>query len=421
MLNGEAVFKSVSTGNYNWLVGVNGFGQWLDMSAPVSFREDGLKNILQPVFTRNGMTIKNQTYDIPGQYDTDRSGGAFFHQSTFNNLLTPGLSMTLGVRLDVEKIKLDYNSSSYLDLEMRQGPQVISIHAAEELVGSADTTFIEFLPKAALKYEWNRMNLVYGSISRGYKSGGFNIQMISDLVSQELMNSGNPNAPKADVKRSTLYKPERSWNYELGIQNAFFDQKLKTNLVLFYMDISGLQLTEFLETGAGRKLTNAGTAVSKGLEVSADMKLSQELNIGLNYGYAHASFSNYKQVETVKGQSVEVDYSGKFVPYAPQHTANVYLNYSKKLENSFFTGLYGTLSYSGIGKIYWQDSNEISEDFYSLADAVVGVKKNAFGLELWGKNLLNTHYNVFYFESFGNKFFQQGKPLQVGARLTLEI
>ena len=123
----------------------------------------------------------------------------------------------------------------------------------------------------------------------------------------------------------------------------------------------------------------------------------------------------------MNGQSVEVDYSGKFVPYAPQHTANVYLNYSKKLENSFFTGLYGTLSYSGIGKIYWQDSNEISEDFYSLADAVVGVKKNAFGLELWGKNLLNTTYNAFYFESFGNKFFQKGKPLQFGARLTLEI
>jgi len=429
MLNGEAVLKSALKSNYNWLFGLNGFGQRLNMSAPVSFQEDGIRTILQPVFTKIGqasgmtMTVKNPTLDIPGTYNTKRGGGAIFHQSTFENILVDGLSLTLGARLDIEKVALDYNSSSYLDVEAKRGAVVLGVQrATAELIGTADTTFVEFLPKAALKYEWDRMNFVYGSVSRGYKTGGFNVQMISDLVRDKLQNTrpGTP-AQETDVKQAVMYKPEYSWNYEAGIQNTFLDRKLRTSLTLFYMDIKGLQLTEFVASGAGRELTNAGTAVSKGLEISADMKLTPELNIGLNYGYAHASFSNYKQVETVNGQSVEVDYSGKFVPYAPQHTANVYLNYSKKLENSFFTGVYGTLSYSGIGKIYWQDSNEISEDFYSLADAVVGVKKNAFGLELWGKNLLNTHYNVFYFESFGNKFFQQGKPLQVGARLTLDI
>ena len=429
MLNGEAVLKSVSTGNYNWLIGVNGFGERLNTSAPVSFKEDGIRTILQPVFTKIGqasgmtMTVINPTFDIPGTYITKRGGGAVFHQSTFENLMVEGLSLTLGARLDIEKVTLDYNSSSYLDVQAKRGPVVMGVQrATAELIGTADTTFVEFLPKAALKYEWDRMNFVYGSVSRGYKTGGFNIQMISDLISDKLKNT-RPGAPaqETDVKHAVMYQPEQSWNYEAGIQNTFLDRKLRTSLTLFYMDIKGLQLTEFVTSGAGRKLTNAGTAVSKGLEVSADMKLTPELNAGLSYGYAHASFQNYTQVETVNGQSVEVDYSGKFVPYAPQHTANVYLNYTKKLENSFITELYGTLSYSGIGKIYWQDSNEISEDFYSLADAVVGVKKNAFGLELWGKNLLNTSYNAFYFESFGNKFFQQGKPLQVGARLTLEI
>ena len=126
-------------------------------------------------------------------------------------------------------------------------------------------------------------------------------------------------------------------------------------------------------------------------------------------------------METLNGQPAEVDYSGKIVPYAPQQTANIYLNYVKTFENSFISQFYGNISYNGIGKIYWQESNETAQDFYSLVDVKLGVKKDAFGLELWGKNLLNTSYNAFYFESFGNKFFQQGKPLQVGARLTLEI
>ena len=99
----------------------------------------------------------------------------------------------------------------------------------------------------------------------------------------------------------------------------------------------------------------------------------------------------------------------------------MYLNYVKNFENSFLSQFYGNISYSGIGKIYWQESNEISEDFYTLLDAKLGVKKNAFGLELWGKNLLNTEYNAFYFESFNNKFFQKGKPVQFGARLTMDL
>lgn len=429
MLNGEAVLKSVSSGNFKWLVGVNGFGQKIDLTAPVSFREDGIRTILQPVFTKIGqasgmtMTVMNETFDIPGTYDTNRGGGAIFHQSTFENLLVNGLSLTLGARLDVEKIGLDYNSSSYLDVEAKRGPIVLGTQrATAELIGTADTTFVEFLPKAALKYEWDRMNFVYGSVSRGYKTGGFNVQMISDLIRDKIMNSRpGANAPEANVKQAVMYQPEQSWNYELGVQNAFLDRRLRTSLTLFYMDIKGLQLTEFVASGAGRMLTNAGSSTSKGVEFSADMLFGSGFNGGVNYGFAHATFNHFTQIETIDGKQVDVDYSGKFVPYAPQHTANVYLNYVKNFENSFLSQFYGNISYSGIGKIYWQESNEISEDFYTLLDAKLGVKKNAFGLELWGKNLLNTEYNAFYFESFNNKFFQKGKPVQFGARLTMDL
>ncbi len=429
MLNGEAVLKSALKGNYRWLFGLNGFGQRLDIDAPVSFKEDGVRYILQPVFTKIGqasgmtMTVKNPTLEIPGTYKTNRGGGALFHQSTVDNLLIEGLSLTLGARLDIEKVALDYNSSSYLDVEAKRGPVVLGVQrATAELIGTADTTFVEFLPKVALKYEWDRTNFVYASVSRGYKSGGFNVQMISDLITEKLQNN-RPGAPaqETNVKQAVMYQPEHSWNYEAGIQSLFFDRKLRTSLTLFYMDIKGLQLTEFVASGAGRMLTNAGSSVSKGVEFSADMQFGGGFSGGVNYGFAHATFRHFTQIETQNRKPAEVDYSGKFVPYAPQHTANVYLNYVKTFENSFISEFYTHVSYNGIGKIYWQESNETAENFYSLVDAKLGVKKNALGLELWGKNLLNTAYNAFYFESFGNKFFQQGKPLQAGVRLTLEL
>lgn len=418
LLNGEALVRSASAGNYKWMVGMNGFDQKIDMTAPVSFKQDGIKTVLQPQLPPN-MRIANEAYNIPGTYVYHRSGAALFHQSTFDNLLVEGLSLTLGGRLDVEKAQLDYNTNSEMTMEMSVGPRVISMTNKAELVGSVDTTFVQFLPKAALKYEWGNQNFIYGSVARGYKTGGFNVQMISDLVTEKIR--ARPGTPEPDVKKGTMYMPEMSWNYELGIHNTFMDRKLKTDITLFYMDITGLQLTEFVTTGAGRMLTNAGSSVSKGVEVSADMQLGGGFSLGLNYGYAHATFKHITDVKRVNGQEVVVDYTGKLVPYAPQHTVNANLNYFKSFENSFISSLYGTVSYNGIGKIFWHEDNELSQDFYSLVDAKIGVKKNFIGLELWGKNLLNTAYNAFYFESFSKKYFQQGKPLQFGAKLTFDI
>ena len=54
---------------------------------------------------------------IPGSFDTPSYGLALYHQSTYNNLFTEGLSITAGIRLDYEKQKMDYNSEA----KMRMG------------------------------------------------------------------------------------------------------------------------------------------------------------------------------------------------------------------------------------------------------------------------------------------------------------
>ena len=42
-------------------------------------------------------------------------------------------------------------------------------------------------------------------------------------------------------------------------------------------------------------------------------------------------------------------------------------------------------------------------------------------LTLWGRNLTNTDYNVFYFKSVGEEFYSKGRPLQAGIRLNINI
>jgi len=387
--NEEITLKSNNDNNYQWSFGATGFIQKVDMNSPLN--------------------MKNYHLTIPGFFTMNNKGVALFHQSTLNNIFVKGLSLTAGLRLDYEDVSLDYNT--YVD----QMPTA-------KFNGNQSVSFTELMPKISLKYEWTNRQFVYATASRGYKTGGFNVQMFSDLLTNALppLNELNP-----DVRKTILYKPEFSWNYELGGQCLSFNNHLKSSISLFYIDVDNMQLAKIFSSTSGRVITNAGQVTSKGLELAFDATLGGGFSAGLNYGYANATFTNY--TDTLKSYSATgaqvytpVDYKGKVVPYAPQNTLSLSGTYEHSFNHFLIDRFIATVQYTGIGKIYWTEANNISQDFYSLVNAKVGVTKGAFGLELWAKNLFNTEYNAFYFYSGGN-FGQNGKPMQLGATLKLEF
>jgi outer membrane receptor protein involved in Fe transport len=419
--NEELILKSNPGSNYQWSFGATGFIQQLDNNAPFYMESDAIKYMLQPAFTSMGMTITDKTLETPGQYNSKTTGGALYHQSTYNNLLIDGISLTAGVRVDYEKIDLDYNTGSTMHIQA--GPA--NFVFADTLKDNLSVHFSQVLPKVALKYEWSNRQFVYANVSRGYKAGGYNVQMFADLVDKGITN---PAATQKDaIMNAISYKPEYSWNYELGGQCITFDNHLKTAVSLFYIDLNDLQLTQFVPNGLGRRISNAGTATSKGLEVSADANIGAGFSVGLNYGYANATFSHYSDSVattdpvTHKTTYSRVDYKNKHVPYAPQNTLSGSIGYEHAFSNCFIDRVMATVQYTGTGKIYWTEANDISQDFYSTVNAKVGVSKGGLGLELWAKNLFDTRYNAFYFNASGSQFFQQGKPLQLGATLKYEF
>ena len=420
--NEELILKSNSKSNYQWSFGATGFIQQLDNNAPFEMKEDAIKYILQPSLSKQGMTIIDNILETPGQFNTKTTGGAIFHQSTYNNLFLKGLSATVGLRADYEKIDLDYNTSSSMNLKM--GP-TMNIFATDTLKNNLSVHFSELLPKVALKYEWSNKQFVYATVSKGYKAGGYNVQMFADLVDKGMKNPAA--TTKEAVLNSISYKPEYSWNYELGAQCLAFDDKFKSAISLFYIDLSDLQITQFVPNGLGRKISNAGKATSKGAEVSLDGKLGNGFSASVNYGYALATFSEYSDSVKVTDPVTHavtytrVDYKDNHIPYAPQNTLNLSGNYEHTFKNSFIDRIMLTAQYIGVGKIYWTEANDIAQDYYSQVNAKVAVNKGKFELELWTKNLFNTKYNAFYFNSSGSQFFQQGKPMQFGATLKLDI
>ena len=76
---------------------------------------------------------------------------------------------------------------------------------------------------------------------------------------------------------------------------------------------------------------------------------------------------------------------------------------------------------NGAGRIYWNESNSARQPLYALLSARIGFAFKHLNIMVWGKNLTNTHYNTFWFDSMQRGYEQRGAPLQTGLELTLKL
>ncbi len=434
----ELVIKSNTKSNYQWSFGLYGFHNTLNTDAPVTFKQDGITDILQSAFDQmlannpNAPTLtvsgdsQGQIY-FPGTFDTPTTGIAIFHQSTYNNLFTEGLSVTVGVRLDYERAKMTYYSAvDSMTVGMQMAGIQLSLPVETVMEGELSQDFWQFVPKVSLRYQCTPRTFTYVSFAKGYKAGGYNVQMFGDLVQEQakydLMSKYVPTLAQepSSVQDLASYKPELTWNYELGMHSELIKDHLTAELTLFYMDIRDLQLTTFAENGSGRMITNGGKASSFGAELGLHARIVDGLTADLNYGYTHAIFRDYILLdEDEAGETISIDCKGKFIPYAPRHTLNVNVQYMKSLRGRPFDRFIASAQFTGTGRIYWTETNDISQPFYGVLNAKVGVSKGIVSMNLWGRNLTATDYHAFYFESFNKSFIQKGKPLQFGGEIVV--
>lgn len=422
---------------YRWSFGAYGFYNKMTVDAPVVFKEDGVKEVLQPVFDRLKsaypkmpvLTITDNTLAIPGDFKTPAYGFAAYHQSTYNNLFVKGLSVTAGIRLDYERQRMDYSSQAKMHLSMTMPPMMprpvdISDRYGESVVDeSVSQDYWKTQLKFALNYEISSGASVYVSAAQGYKAGGYNVQMSADIMQgrmqYDIMNAFKGMMPDIqiaepqNIKDAMSYRPESSWNYEAGFRGEFANGRAALSGAIFYMDVKDVQITRFVNSGNGRILSNAGRAESYGAELSVRAAVCKSLTADLNYGYTHATFRDY--------DNGKEDYKGNFIPYTPRHTLSVGLHYSRLLANCWLDQLFASAQLNGAGKIFWNEANDISQKFYTTLNANIGIRKESVTLSLWGRNITDTDFTAFYFESFGNKFMQKGKPVIVGIKLTLSF
>ena len=82
-----------------------------------------------------------------------------------------------------------------------------------------------------------------------------------DFISEKFPDAGeNP-----DARSATEYKPEQTWNYEIGTHLNLFNNRLRTDAALFWLETRDQQISRFAgASGLGREMVNAGKSRSLG-------------------------------------------------------------------------------------------------------------------------------------------------------------
>ncbi len=464
----EFAIKSHKGGRWDWVAGLFGFYQSTRTHGPVDFRQDGIDLLItqqtndqlaalkqnpsmanMPDIT---VSVDNSNLFIDGVYKTPTYGAAAFGQATLNDIFTDGLSATVGLRVDYERARIYHHTHT---AEPLSGQANVSINAGGRPVdvqkpftlplgidGKESMNTVELSPKFEIKYGADDDAFVYASATRGYRSGGYNFQMFSNLIQAQIrtdmmstlmqsMGGGNngsgegrstatragmPAVEEIDINSAISYRPEHSWNYEIGGRAPLINQHLFADLSLFYIDCHDQQIAAV--SGYGRVTKNSGRTASYGLEAALRATPTNRILLSANYGYTHATFREYNDGTH--------DYKGNSVPFAPAHTLSLSGAYTLPIDQE--TDVTFGLQYSGQGKIYWTEANDAAQDFYGLLNASIVLSGKFADLKLWGKNLTNTHYQAFYFETMNaenlkspNSFIQRGRPFTFGVDITMKF
>ncbi|KAA6341779.1 Pesticin receptor [termite gut metagenome] len=424
-LTEEIVVTSRDNSIWDWVTGAFGFYQQSQTNAPFLLKEQGVEMLRKDILnalegSSEVIDILDQTIPIYGLYKTPVWETALFHQSTINNLLFTNLSAIIGLRLDYEQLKVDYDTHTHYIRDVYLEGKIV-LKEEERPFQFADTiknTYKHILPKYALKYSFSERNNIYTSISRGYRSGGYNIQTFAVLMRNQMTLKPDPPYPSF-METYTHYRPEYSWNYEIGSHITLWKNRFIADLAMFYTDVKDQQVIQFSEEGFGRAVMNIGGSYNYGFETAFSSKLTKNVTLNVNYGYTKATMANYVTVEkTDQGIYIPLDYGGKQVPFVPEHTFSISGHYVKKFNQYFIDELQFQANYTGLGKVYWTPMNDVTQNFYGTLNGRISVLAKKMQVDLWARNILDKKYLTFYFEpsttTLDKGFAQRGKPLQFG-------
>lgn len=231
-------------------------------------------------------------------------------------------------------------------------------------VAGLKKSWTAFTPKATLDWTPSRSLMFYGTVSKGYRSGAFQLEA-------------------TEAGAVIPIEPEFVWNYELGFKSRFLDNRAQLNVAVFQANYRNLQFS-VTDANTGELIVdNAGKARVRGVEVEATLEPLLGLTVSANYSY---------QSGRVSGFPAEAGERNGLAPaQMPRHTLNLGANYDIGLAGGGTITLAGDFQYKERYQLELDADPALSSRVKSLINANIGytTPNGKWRFTIWGKNLTN--------------------------------
>lgn len=321
---------------------------------------------------------RNYTF-LPGPFTSDFDTRRFAVFGQLETALDDRFTLTTGLRWE-------HRSADYHDSE------AVNFDPDENLAGG----------RVVLDYVLNESTMLYASISRGYKAGGFNTDGTLD----------------PDLRP---FDSEFLWNYEIGLKGSWFDDRFGARVAAFYMDRDDVQISSSVvrvrPDGSSEFIAFTGNAAegsNTGIEAELDFAPIPGLSLSANVGLLHSEYVDFVN-------SIGEDLDGRDQAHAPSY------QFYFAGEYAFLEHFFARLEFEGRDEFFYADRHNESSDPYELLHASIGFERGRVRAVLWARNLTDENYHVRGF-FFGNdprngyvpeNYTQLGEPRRIGGTLTL--
>ncbi len=303
--------------------------------------------------------------------------------------------------------------------------------AIELPLAQASDTF--FTPRVSLDYQATDDVMVYGTVSKGAKPGGFSTLSIGTTLT------------------TNRFLPETLWNYEVGAKSQWADGRVQLNGSAFFMDYSNKQVTTQDASGGqginlGTVTRNAGKAEVYGLEADMVVAVSDEVTFNAAYAYLDTKYTNFI-FTTLSGNDIvragnctattqnaadgtpipvcEINLNGNQLERAPEHGLTFGLNGSFPVTDDF--NIVAELATQYQGKRFQAHWNRWMLPSYWNVDARLGVEGDSWSAIFYADNLLDSEtvrssqemFDLFSFGTAINLFVPDER--QIGLRLSYRM
>ncbi len=379
-LTQELRLASTGDGRLQWITGVYYLSE--DKFGALGLIRAGGR----PLFA--GVPGSTGSFIIPE--DNEGQAWAVFGEVSYD--VTDAFRVIAGLRYSSEEKDDVTNVGAVFDLLGLESPSAPTFFGPPRI---ASDDWDDVTPKLGLEYDVTENILLYGSLSQGFKSGGYNA-----------------------FDRNPSFEPEEVTSFEIGFKSDSDDGTVRLNGAFFYYDYQDLQVSTFIN---GLTLTtNAAEATLFGGEMELAVRPNEALEFSMEVSLLDATYDEFtdRQGNNPDGSPRVLNLAGNTLPNAPKFKASVGATYTLALANGNAVEFFAQASHQG--DVFFTQFNEsvVGQNAFNIVDARISwlLGDGRWSLSAFGKNLGDEEYfhNVVRFTSTSDAV---ADPLGIGNAL----